>query len=366
MARLALGKNWRCTFANEWSENKAATYSERFGTDELHICDVAELDPSQLPGTPTLVWASFPCQDLSLAGNGAGLSGSRSGTFRPFWKLILGLIRQHRHPKIIVLENVVGTLTSHNGKDFAAIVSALQSAGYLVGALIMDAAKFLPQSRPRLFIVAANAELHLPSCLLLAKPSKPWHTKSLCIAVEKFPAEMRKAWVWWNVPVPSHPTVTLSDLIEDEPVGVAWHTKAETEHILRMMSSLHRKKLKKAQLFKQRIVGTVYRRTRLDENGTRTQRAEIRFDQIAGCLRTPVGGSSRQTIVVVEGSQIRSRLLSPREAARLMGVPESYPIPRKYNDAYHLFGDGLAVPVVSWLSEHLLLPIAVNRILEAA
>lgn len=366
MARLGLGEAWRCAFANEWSEKKAATYCERFGGDELHVRDVAELEPSELPGIPTLVWASFPCQDLSLAGNGAGLSGDRSGTFKPFWKLMLGTIRQGRQPKIIVLENVAGTLTSHNGKDFSAIVDALQSSGYRVGALVMDAVRFLPQSRPRLFIVAVHAEVRLSSHLILAKASEPWHTKSLCAAVEKFPDKMRNAWVWWNVPTPSRPTVTFSDVIEDEPIGVTWHTKAETEHILSLMSPLHRKKIQKAQLLKRRIVGTVYRRTRPDENGARTQRAEVRFDQIAGCLRTPVGGSSRQTIVVVEGSRIRSRLLSPREAARLMGIPEDYPIPGKYNDAYHLFGDGLAVPVVAWLSAHLLVPIAANRFVEAA
>ena len=91
------------------------------------------------------------------------------------------------------------------------------------------------------------------------------------------------------------------------------------------------------------------------------QRAEIRFDQVSGCLRTPVGGSSRQLIVVVDGPSVRSRLLSPREAARLMGVPDAYPLPKSYNDAYHVFGDGVAVPVVSWLSENLLAPLATYR-----
>jgi DNA (cytosine-5)-methyltransferase 1 len=62
--------------------------------------------------------------------------------------------------------------------------------------------------------------------------------------------------------------------------------------------------------------------------------------------------------MIVEGRKIRTRLLSPREAARLMGVPEHYPLPNSYNDAYHLFGDGLAVPVVEWLSTHLLTPLA--------
>jgi len=87
------------------------------------------------------------------------------------------------------------------------------------------------------------------------------------------------------------------------------------------------------------------------------QRAEIRFDDVAGCLRTPAGGSSRQVIMVVEGKRIRSRLLSPREAARLMGLPDSYLLPKNYNAAYHLAGDGVAVPVVRHLAQHLLEPL---------
>ena len=44
-----------------------------------------------------------------------------------------------------------------------------------------------------------------------------------------------------------------------------------------------------------------------------------------------------------------------------MGVPEDYPIPGNYNEAYHLFGDGLVVPVVNWLGRHLLRPLALSK-----
>jgi DNA (cytosine-5)-methyltransferase 1 len=106
-----------------------------------------------------------------------------------------------------------------------------------------------------------------------------------------------------------------------------------------------------------RSVGSVYRRTRPDETGAKRQRAEVRFDEIAGCLRTPAGGSSRQTILVVDGKKIRSRLLSPREAARLMGLDESYRLPERYNEAYHVCGDGVCVPVVRHLAGRLLEPL---------
>ena len=106
------------------------------------------------------------------------------------------------------------------------------------------------------------------------------------------------------------------------------------------------------------MVGALYRRTRRDAEGARVQRAEVRFDGVAGCLRTPAGGSSRQSLLVVEKGRIRARLLSGREAARLMGLPEDYRLPTGYTDAYHLLGDGVAAPVVRFLAQHLLEPLA--------
>jgi DNA (cytosine-5)-methyltransferase 1 len=124
-----------------------------------------------------------------------------------------------------------------------------------------------------------------------------------------------------------------------------------------LMTPLNCQKVARAMNSGRRTVGSVYRRTRPDENGAKRQRAEVRFDEIAGCLRTPAGGSSRQTILVVEGRKVRSRLLSPREAARLMGLSDNYRLPDRYNDAYHVCGDGVCVPVVRNLAEKLLEPL---------
>jgi DNA (cytosine-5)-methyltransferase 1 len=358
MARLGLGSAWRCAFSNDICEKKAAAYRAYFGSAELVVRDVGKLGANDLPDTPALVWGSFPCQDLSLAGNGAGLGGERSGTFKPFWRLLQSLINLGRVPRVIVLENVVGALTSHQGKDFAAIVGAFAQEGYRVGALVIDAARFVPQSRPRLFLVAIHSDAAVPPNRVLSEAAMPWHTPSLRAAYERLPDQLKQFWLWWYLPCPSAKAPSLATIIEDEPTGVEWHSKEQTKRLVSLMAPLHLEKLKKAQLLGKRIIGTVYRRTRPNEEGVIVQRAEVRFDQIAGCLRTPVGGSSRQTIIVVDGCQIRSRLLSPREAARLMGVPDDYPLPGRYNDAYHLFGDGLVVPVVDWLSANLLTPLA--------
>ncbi len=155
---------------------------------------------------------------------------------------------------------------------------------------------------------------------------------------------------------------TFADLIEDDPVGVAWHTASETAKLIKMMSDINRAKVNEAKASGRRMVGTVYKRTRCDEVGRKVQRAEIRFDDIAGCLRTPAGGSSRQVIVIVDGKSVRSRLISPRETARLMGLPDDYELPTNYNEAYHLTGDGVAVPVVRHLARHIFEPLLAAQI----
>lgn len=359
MARLGLGeRNWECTFANDICEKKAAAYRDAFKqARELKISDISALSTKDLPGFPSLAWASFPCQDLSLAGNGAGLNGSRSGTFKPFWTLIEQLKAEGRSPRVVVLENVTGAITSHGGKDLQTIFRFMTGTGYRTGALVIDAVHFLPHSRPRLFIVGVREDVPIPSKLLSAFPIDPWHTAALRAAFDQFDSALKKRCVWWKLPKPLRRTIALSEIIQANPEGVKWNSQQETERLLNMMSDLNLRKIKEARATGVRRIGTIYKRIRPLESGGKAQRAELRVDGIAGCLRTPVGGSSRQTIIIIGPKGTRSRLLAPREAARLMGVSDKYPVPKKYNDAYHLFGDGVAVPVANWLSRHLLLPL---------
>jgi DNA (cytosine-5)-methyltransferase 1 len=133
------------------------------------------------------------------------------------------------------------------------------------------------------------------------------------------------------------------------------------------MSPANRAKVAMAKKSGLLVVGAVYKRTRTDATGKKIQRAEVRFDGMAGCLRTPAGGSSRQIILLVKGEEVRSRLLSSREAARLMGLPDTYILPRNYYEAYRFAGDGVAVPVVRHIAQSILEPILeTNAILQAA
>ncbi len=371
MARAGLGNLWRCSFANDIDEKKVSTYRANWGSDHIKLGDVASLALSDLPTAPVdLVWASFPCQDLSLAGSYRGLgreqdgSWTRSGTFWPFWRLMRSLIKRGSAPRTIVLENVFGCLTSREGRDFAAIASALSEANYSFGAAVIDASHFVPQSRPRVFFIAAHKAHTIPGSLVRREPHEFGHPNSLVRAYERTAPQAKTNWVWWNVARPAARNTVFADVIEDEPSGVTWHTAAQTKHLLQLMSPLNRQKVAEAMHCGRRAVGAVYRRTRPGEDGVSHQRAEVRFDDTAGCLRTPAGGSSRQTILVIEGKRVRSRLLSPREAARLMGLSDSYVLPARYNDAYHVCGDGVCVPVVRHIAAHILEPTLKNNAAE--
>ncbi|PDW03951.1 DNA cytosine methyltransferase [Candidatus Viridilinea mediisalina] len=362
LARMGLGPDWSCLFANDISEKKAQVYRQNFPpADELCVLDIAQVTVAQIPDAVSMAWASFPCQDLSVAGNGKGLQAKRSGTFWPFWQLINALAQAGRPVPLIVLENVVGLLTANGGKDFEQLLLTLVEAGYRPGAMMIDAVHFLPHSRPRLFIVALKHGLHEPLAINQAMATGSlWHPKPIHQAFARLPEAVQAAWIWWSLPAPTSTRAQLRELIEENPTDVSWHSADETNRLLALMSPTHLAKVHAAQQCGRRQVGTIYKRVRV-ENGVRRQRAEVRFDNISGCLRTPVGGSSRQILMVVEGQTIRSRLISVREAARLMGLPDSYWLPARYNDGYHVMGDAVVVSVVSWLEKHLLRPLAYSN-----
>jgi len=365
MAHAGLGDTWSCSFANDFCEKKSTSYIANWGDKHFVPGDIKNVVSVQLPGCADLAWASFPCQDLSLAGNGVGLNGQRSGTFWAFIKLMQKLREENRKPRIIALENVYGALTSHGGKDFEAILEAVVSEGYRVGAMIIDAVHFLPQSRPRLFIIAIDNNLHVPNQLLAKKINPVWHPPSIVKAHENLSPKLKDNWLWWDLPFPEISPQTLIDVVHGSVDAVSWHSKTETDHLLGLMSDINLKKVDNARKSGTVKVGTIYRRTRLG-----MQRAEVRFDGIAGCLRTPGGGSSRQTIIRVDGGEVKTRLLSAREAACLMGLDNTYILPTRYNDAYHIAGDGVAVPVVSHLAKNIFDPIIeqnrVTQLISAA
>lgn len=351
MARIGLDGLFECVFANDIDPLKCSVYRANAPADHLVEGDIWRLRPESLPRAD-LAWASFPCQDLSLAGGRRGLNAPRSGAFWGFWNIIDRL--NSAAPRTIVIENVTGLMSSHGGRDFNMLVSALTDSGYRTGALVVDAALFSPQSRQRLFLVAHKGRI--ASDLSLPGPDSGFHSPALCAAVSRLPELTRLAWVWWRLPQPPGRNTVLQDLLEREPPAGCWRSDADTQHLLEQMAPLHLQRVTAALNDSSWRAGAIYRRIRI-ESGKRVQRAEIRYDGLAGCLRTPAGGSSKQLLLVTENGRARLRPLLAREAARLMGLSDSYRLPASESQALKVMGDGVSTPVVRWLGANLLRPL---------
>ncbi len=326
-------------WANDIDAKKAAVYTANHSGNHFHLGSIADVDGSALPAAQ-LAWASFPCQDLSLAGLAEGIHGKRSGLV---WEWLRVIDEMPEPPPFLVAENVLGLVSSSGGANYRALHEALVQRGYKVGAILFDAIHFVPQSRPRIFVVAVKRELSIPAELERSTPA--WcHPE----AVRKVAVGLAD-WVWWDLPQPTARVKPLSDIIDFE----ATYSDAKKDERNLLLISPKQIDFLNAIPQHELVVAPGYKRMRGGK-----QVLELRFDNVAGCLRTPSGGSSCQVLVVRENGKLQSRLLTVRETARLMGAPDTYEIPGTYYEGYKAMGDAVAVPVAEWLSTKLLSPLA--------
>lgn len=332
---------WECAFANDISPAKADMYADRFGREHLLVEDIHCVTLADLPADLDLLTASFPCIDLSLAGNRAGLAGKHSGTIWSFLALAKELQQEGTPPRALLLENVTGFLTSNGGHDLRNVCARMGELGYWIDLLVVDASWFTPQSRPRLFVLALRAdEVDNPM------PPMSQVTRLRNTAVRRF--QNRNAdlpLVELSMPEPPPRTsCSLASILDDisDNETIWWPQQRVAETVIGM-SAIHRKRVKSLLEGDQGGVATMYRRVR---NGRTV--AEVRSDNIAGCLRTPQGGSSVQFLVDCRSGDTRIRPLTGREYARLQGASE-FPINVGRRQAQLGFGDAVCVPAVQWL-----------------
>jgi DNA (cytosine-5)-methyltransferase 1 len=346
MVRLGLGPDWTCLLANDNNVDKATSYARNFTVTDLRIDDVAHLTASDLPGHADLAWSSFPCRDLSLAGGRAGLEGSRSATFWSFWGLMMALRAEGRAPRLVVIENVCGLITGHGGKDFVALCDAFAGGGYRVGAMVIDAALFVPQSRPRVFIIGVDTELPVPASIVMDEPALPFHDDAVVKALRRQKAPP----IWFKLPIPPPHGLTLRDIIDDQ--AQEWDTSGAVAALIGKMEKPHLDRLDEDKRAGGLVVRSLNYRTR---HGI--PRWESRNDLIANCLRTGSGGSNVQRLLFVDGPSVCTRKITPLEYARAMGLPESYELPSARGAAYNLIGDGVSPPVIRHLARHVFEPL---------
>ncbi len=348
-------QGWTISFANDIDPQKYEMYKAQYSDAGNHFVlgDVHKIPAGSVP-VVTLATASFPCNDLSLAGSRSGLCGKQSSAFWGFIRVIEEM-GDHR-PPIILLENVVGFLTSNRGQDFKEALLALNSLGYDVDAFILDAARFVPQSRQRLFVVGIlgshDAWGVRESLRFYESDVRP---KALADFIFMSP-EIR--WRIRNLPPQPQRNMTLPDILEDIPLSSReWWSRQRAEYLLNQMSPRHREIAEAMINGEENSYGTVFRRVR---NGK--SMAELRTDGLAGCLRTPRGGSGRQILFVAGNGRYFVRLLNPRECARLMGA-DDFKITVPSNQALFGFGDAVCVPAIEWIAGYYLNPL-VNELIR--
>lgn len=358
LARLGLeGAGFRVAWANDFEPAKHAMYEAQFRDEELGadhtfaLGDIGAVKVRDLPRDASLAWASSPCTDLSLAGGRAGLAGKASGTFWEFIRLMKEL--KDDRPEVVVLENVTGLATSHGGEDLAAAIRAFNGLGYSVDVLSIDARRFVPQSRPRLFLVGAlnppkdeaepNSELR-PDWLqaVYGDPTLRTHRAKLP-----------------TLPAPL--TAGLGDLIEDMPLDdPRWWDADKTAAFVASLSPTQRERVAAFRREGGVKYRTAYRRTR---NGVAVW--EVRPDDVSGCLRTARGGSSKQAVVRMGNKRLQVRWMTPLEYARLMGAGDYNLSTSRNNQVLFGFGDAVAVPAVEWLAKNYLMPLLRGRLAAA-
>jgi DNA (cytosine-5)-methyltransferase 1 len=357
---------WQCVYANDIDAKKRHMYTGHYGHDtsgHYHQGDVWTTDEvlGRIPGRPFLATASFPCTDMSLAGKRRGLAGEQSGALFGFLQVLEQL--DERRPPMVLLENVPGFLTSHDGADFQTAIDELAALGYWLDCFVIDARWFVPQSRPRLFIAGYQAEL-------LTRPLAPRETDSELMSDPWERAVMRAdrmrprrlievirrtepATGWATIDC-GNPAVAITSITEaiDTAKDQSWWNDLEVARHREMMFDRHRDQLDALCRNSGRPTAlTAFRRVRQGQ-----QRMEVRFDGVAGCLRTPRGGSAKQIVIVVDRGQIRMRWMTPREYARLQGASD-YALPENTIQALFGFGDAVCVPVIEWIDRNMLTPV---------
>lgn len=344
---------WQVVYANDWSRERAQMYGGFFGA-AYPVQDIFAVDAAAIPPV-TLATCSFPCIDLSLAGNRRGLNGKHSSAFWGFYEILRA--QGSARPPLVLLENVAGWLSANGGADFYAVAAALNKIGYACAAFALNARSFLPQSRPRIFMLGVQ-ESHCP---VVNRPAAAaYHRRSK----ELFPPRLRRLILdnqeirWAELPIPEPPAYReggfSAEIVEPlPPDDPRWWPPEKVDKHIAMMSPSHRAMVQDLARGDGETNRTFYRRRR-----AAGQQAEVRSDDIAGCLRTAVGGSGKQFLVAAGQGVIRMRTLTPREYARLQGVPDAFPIvANSERQSLNAFGDAVCVPAVAWIAEKVLNPL---------
>lgn len=162
----------KCVFASEWDKYARISYEENYKSIEPDLfkrdingnylyfnCDITEADPKDIPDFDVCC-GGFPCQPFSAAGLKRGFEDTRGTLFFNIANIVRYKIDKGYPPKVLFLENVRGLKNHDKGNTLKVILATLEELGYGVSYAVLNAKYFgVPQNRERLFIIAWYKEL---------------------------------------------------------------------------------------------------------------------------------------------------------------------------------------------------------------
>lgn len=160
-------KKFNVVWSNQWEpstkiQHASQIYEKQFGYVNHSNEDISTIEVTAIPDHDMLV-GGFPCQDYSVAStlkNSHGINGKKGVLWWEIYRILQE--KEERTPKYLLLENVDRLLKSpaiQRGRDFAIILSSLNSLGYAVEWRVINASDYgMPQRRRRIFIFASKKD----------------------------------------------------------------------------------------------------------------------------------------------------------------------------------------------------------------
>ena len=298
--RLALEQlNSECVFTSEWDKDSAKVYFNNF--EDMPLGDITKIDESTIPEHDVLC-AGFPCQAFSISGKRLGFADTRGTLFFDIERIV-----KQKKPKVVFLENVKNLLKHDNERTFNTILQKLEELNYQVFFKLLRSSDFgVPQARERVYIVGFRNDLNIKS---------------------------------FKFPEPISETRTVRDILEKHPPE---NTFIDRDDIV---INDHNKTINDVR--KPHRVGTI-------SKGGQGER--IYSIDASGITLSAFGGGpgAKTGAYLVDG---RVRKLTPREAARMQGFPETFILDEKMHKALKQFGDSVSVPVIKKIYESILLSL---------
>lgn len=316
---------WEVVFANDNDKFAVKTYEANHPDVKIVENDINDIPDQWIPQHDILL-AGFPCQSFSIAGNRKGVQDDRGQLFKQILRVIYW-----KRPDWILLENVPHLLKIDGGEVFRSICSSLEEMGYLIDHQILNAKDHtVPQSRKRLFIVCRRVGIHRT---LFDKPIV-WPK---AVKLEK----------------------CLRDLLEPEVAEKYYIPKKQKLYLARQkVDKLHQidGEIAIAQSARQyanwrgQFVSDRLIRVGHINKGRQGERI-YSPNGIAETLKANAGGLGAKTGLYWINERVRK--LTPRECARVMGLPDSFELPCSDSQSYKQMGNGVVVPLVKAILEEI-------------